>query len=79
MATALPDDFDCSNSMYTNSLVACKDVGMQSDMILCDITARCYGYLCQYIKFNYDGSKVTKCFEIQARSSIYGIYDTIFK
>ena len=44
---------------------------MQLEIIACDVTAGCSGYLHKYIEFN--GGKTTKCFKIPATCSVYGI------
>ena len=51
--------------------VACKDIGMQLEIIACDVTAGCSGCLHKYIEFN--GGKTTKCFKIPTTYSVYGI------
>ena len=56
--------------MITNRPVACKDLGMQLEIIARDVTTGCSGCLHSYIEFN--GSKM-KCFKLPAVSSVYSI------
>ena len=57
--------------LLMNRPVACKDLGMQLEIIARDVTTGCSGCLHQYIEFN--GNKTTKCFKLPAVSSVYGI------
>ena len=60
-----------NKTKYINSPFACKDLGMQLEIIARDVTTGCSGCLYKYIEFN--GNKTTKCFKLPAVRSIYGI------
>ena len=54
-----------------NSPFACKDLGMQLEIIARDVTTGCSGCLYKYIEFN--GNKTTKFFKLPAVRSVYSI------